>query len=372
VDKRTIVKAATAATLVIMTTGGAAAVTLDKSVVINLDGKTHVVHTFSSTVAGALTAAGLWVGEHDALAPSAHAEIDHGSQIVLRRGRLISVRMDGVERKLWTTALTVEEAVRQLGIRTEGLEVSADRSHPIPLRGFTLEIRTPKTVVLVDGGQPPRDVPTTARNVEEMLAGINVPLEFTDTVLPPRTAPLAAGTRVEVTRVRITEENEKQVIDPPVETTEDPELPEGERIVEPGEPGERVVVVRITRTNGEITRREELSAQITKEPKPGKIVVGTKQAEAEAAVPEISDGAVWDRLAQCEAGGNWSINTGNGYYGGLQFNVSTWVAYGGDAYAPYPHQASREEQIAIATKVRDDRGGYGAWPSCASQLGLPT
>jgi membrane protein involved in colicin uptake len=78
--------------------------------------------------------------------------------------------------------------------------------------------------------------------------------------------------------------------------------------------------------------------------------------------------AVWDRLAQCEAGGNWSINTGNGYYGGLQFNVGTWRAYGGTGL---PSQASRETQIAIATKLRDASGGYGAWPGCAAKLGLP-
>jgi resuscitation-promoting factor RpfB len=369
VNKRTIVKAGVAATLVTMITGGAAAITMDKSVVIDLDGEARVVHTFASTVAGALTAAGLGVGEHDALAPSGHAQIDDGSQIELRRGRLIEVRMDGVERKVWTTALTVEDALRQLGMSAEGLEVSTDRSHRIPLHGFELDLRTTKTVVLVDGAQPPREVPTTARNVEEMLAGLGAPLEYTDTVLPARTEPLEAGTRVEVTRVRITEENETHKIDPPVEKTDDPELPEGEeKVVEPGAPGERVVVVRITTTNGAIIRREELSSQVNKEPQPRKLLIGTKQAE----VPPIPDGEVWDRLVQCEATGNWAINTGNGYYGGLQFNKSTWDAYGGDVYADYPHQATREEQIAIATKVRDDRGGYGAWPACANELGLPT
>jgi uncharacterized protein YabE (DUF348 family) len=368
VDKRTIVKAAAAATLVIMTTGGAAAITLDKSVVIDFDGEARVVHTFATTVSGALTAAGLGVGEHDALAPSAHAEIDDGSQIVLRRGRLIAVRMDGVERKVWTTALTVDDALRQLGMGTDGLEVSADRSRRIPLHGFELDIRTPKTVMLADGAQPPQEVSTSARNVEEMLVGLGAPLEYTDTVLPSRTATLEAGTRVEVTRVHIAEENEKHVIDPPVEKTKDPELPEGEeKVIEPGAPGERVSVVRITTTNGAVTRREELSSQVTKEPQVRKLAIGTKQAD----VPPIADGAVWDRLAQCEAGGNWAINSGNGYYGGLQFDVGTWNAYGGDAYAAYPNQATREEQIAIATKVRDDRGGYSAWPACSSQLGLP-
>lgn len=103
-----------------------------------------------------------------------------------------------------------------------------------------------------------------------------------------------------------------------------------------------------------------------------------RQAEAEAAAraqaqqqqsvaQSSSSGSVWDRLAQCESEGNWSINTGNGYYGGLQFSLGTWQSVGGSGY---PHQASREEQIHRAEILRDRNGGYGAWPSCSAQLGL--
>ena len=77
---------------------------------------------------------------------------------------------------------------------------------------------------------------------------------------------------------------------------------------------------------------------------------------------------VWDRLAECESGGDWAINTGNGYYGGLQFAASTWSSLGGSGL---PHEHSRQEQIRLATMLRDQSGGYGAWPSCAAQLGLP-
>ncbi|MFI8370484.1 transglycosylase family protein [Streptomyces sp. NPDC085466] len=75
----------------------------------------------------------------------------------------------------------------------------------------------------------------------------------------------------------------------------------------------------------------------------------------------------WDRVAQCESGGNWSINTGNGYYGGLQFSASTWAAFGGTAYAPTADQASKSQQIAIAEKVLAGQG-KGAWPSCGVGL----
>jgi hypothetical protein len=85
--------------------------------------------------------------------------------------------------------------------------------------------------------------------------------------------------------------------------------------------------------------------------------------------PPISGDAVWDLLAQCESGGNWAINTGNGYYGGLQFSLGTWAGYGGTAYAARPDLATRVEQIAVAERLRAARG-YAPWPACASKLGL--
>ena len=78
---------------------------------------------------------------------------------------------------------------------------------------------------------------------------------------------------------------------------------------------------------------------------------------------------MWDSIAQCESGGNWAINTGNGYHGGLQFSPSTWNAHGGQEYAPYAYMATREQQIAVAERVKASQG-WGAWPACTSRLGL--
>ncbi|KXP03621.1 transglycosylase family protein [Tsukamurella pseudospumae] len=79
----------------------------------------------------------------------------------------------------------------------------------------------------------------------------------------------------------------------------------------------------------------------------------------------------WDQVAACESGGNWAINTGNGYHGGLQFSPSTWAAYGGTQYAPTANQATRAQQIAIGEKVLAGQG-KGAWPSCGTGLGAAT
>ncbi|MFJ5556406.1 transglycosylase family protein [Streptomyces sp. NPDC093250] len=81
-----------------------------------------------------------------------------------------------------------------------------------------------------------------------------------------------------------------------------------------------------------------------------------------------ADSGVWDRIAQCESGGDWHINTGNGYYGGLQFSAATWRAYGGTAYAPTADRATKSQQIAVATKVQRAQG-WGAWPTCSSRAG---
>ena len=95
------------------------------------------------------------------------------------------------------------------------------------------------------------------------------------------------------------------------------------------------------------------------------VAVGVPMAMAAAPASAAPD-SDWDRLAQCEASGNWSINTGNGYYGGLQFSASTWRAFGGSGSAA---GASRDEQIAVATRVQAAQG-WGAWPACSSRLGL--
>ena len=87
---------------------------------------------------------------------------------------------------------------------------------------------------------------------------------------------------------------------------------------------------------------------------------------------EPGDGSRWDQLAQCEAGGNWATNTGNGFGGGLQFmhqrSYSTWLSFGGGEFAPHPWEATREQQIIVAEKVLAS-SGWGAWPGCSRKFG---
>jgi hypothetical protein len=95
--------------------------------------------------------------------------------------------------------------------------------------------------------------------------------------------------------------------------------------------------------------------------------VGTATLLGSAGPAHASSGVNWDAVAACESSGNWHISTGNGFYGGLQFDYGTWLAYGGGAYAPRADLASREQQIAVATRLYDARGS-SPWPVCGAYL----
>lgn len=106
-------------------------------------------------------------------------------------------------------------------------------------------------------------------------------------------------------------------------------------------------------------------------------VVGAVGVSTVAAALTVGSGSpasaatndTWNKVADCESSGNWTINTGNGYFGGLQFSQSTWAAYGGTSYAPQANQASREQQIRVAERVLAAQGP-GAWPVCGPRAGL--
>lgn len=369
--KRRFLRGTVLAVMITLTGGGAAALAMNKSVTVDVDGERQTVRSYGDTVGEVLEDAGIEVGAHDALSPSPQAPVGDGGVIKLERGRQLTVVVDGEAREAWVRATTVREALTQLDLdhlNTGGTWFSAPLSGEVPLEGMRLEVKTEKTIMLFDGGEKPKEITTNAVTVAELLFELNIELGKQDKVEEGEDFKLTDGAEVHISRTGVSMVKQTEVIEPEVRTIEDDSLEQGKEIVEDeGTPGEKIVTYRVTKKNGKVVAKEEVSTEIVKEAKDKVVRVGTKQP----AVPPVTDGSVWDALAQCESGGNWSINTGNGYYGGLQFNKQTWDAYGGTQYAAYPHQATREQQIAIATKLRDSRGGYGAWPACSSKLGLP-
>lgn len=354
-----------------LTTGTAAALTMDKTITVTVDGEQRTIHTFASSVAGALESAGLRVDEQDALAPTANSAVADGSRIVLKRARPLALTVDGTPHEVWTTALTVDTALQQVGMRAPDMELSADRSRRIPLEGMALVVRNTKPITLLDGGLPPKEVQSTALSVGDLLTQQGVPLQDHDVVNPARNSPVLPGMTVQVTRVLTEERTYKQLVAPPVKKIRDPALPIGSEVVEdPGVPGEQIVTFRVTLANGQEADRRQLAAQEVTPARPARIRVGAKGSAHRSTGSTASGATVWDQLARCESGGNWAANSGNGYYGGLQFDKATWSANGGNQYAPYPNQASREEQIEVAQRVHNARGNYHAWPTCSAQAGL--
>jgi resuscitation-promoting factor RpfB len=333
-----------------------------KSVTLTVDGQVQTVGTYASTVAEMLDEEGLEPAEHDVLLPHAEQALADGDAVVLSRARPLELTVDGVSRDVFVTALSVDEALEQLGLRTEGLVLSASRSERLPLQGMELTITTPKEIVLVADGQE-RLVSTTAATAGDLLAEQGIALSETDRTSLYLAQGLLNRMRLQVYRVQVSEVSETTAIKAERVETPDPNAVKGdEKVTKPGVDGEQVTTYRVTVVDGVETARETLTTSVTREPVATEVAVGTKAA------PVVAGGGVWDLLAKCEAGGNWAINTGNGYYGGLQFNAGTWRAYGGQGM---PHQNSREQQIAIGEKVVAASGGFGAWPGCASKLGLP-
>ena len=136
----------------------------------------------------------------------------------------------------------------------------------------------------------------------------------------------------------------------------------------PASVGTEAVAAPAAPTPASVPMEATIRAIATPRPTPAPVPAQAPVADGGEPVPV--DASVWDRLAQCESGGNWAINTGNGYYGGLQFNYSTWLGYNGGEFAEYAHLATREQQIIVAERLRAARG-FQPWPACRAKLGLP-
>ena len=365
-SKSVLVVLVTAVALALVgTTMGYAALT--KDVTVSLDGETRTVSSMGSTVGDVLDSEDIEVGDRDIVTPGLDEKVDDGTRIAVRFARPLELEVDGEVRTYWVTSTDVDSALSEIGRRFAGADLSASRGAEIDRGGMSLTVVTPKELTIKVGKDKRTKREVAGLTVRDVLEKLNVDVDKNDIVKPGLGKEVSEGDKITVTMVRVaTKRVDGESIDFDTVEREDSSMYEGEtETVRAGRDGKRDVVYRLVYRNGELFATKVVKADVLRKPVDAIVRVGTKQNAANFA----GGSTVWDQLAQCEAGGNWAINTGNGYYGGLQFNLSTWHAYGGSGY---PHQNSRETQIAIATKVRDANGGYGAWPGCASKLGLPT
>ncbi|HYF74204.1 MAG TPA: ubiquitin-like domain-containing protein [Nocardioides sp.] len=339
---------------------------LSKTVTLSVDGQPQEVTAFGGTVGDVLEAEGIEVSARDVVAPSVDEQIEDGSKISVRYARPFELNVDGDTRTYWVTSTTVSQALDEIGRVYAGAELSASRGGAIDRGGMSLAVVTPKTLKVKLGADKVVTRTVTALTVEEALEDLGVELGKHDETKPAPEHALEDGDRLVFTDVRVVKKHvDGESIGFGTVEQADGSMFEGETsVVRAGKAGLRDVTYRIVFRNGKLSARTVISQDVLRKPVDEIVKVGTKEPVAVF----TSGNSVWDRLAQCESGGNWAINTGNGYYGGLQFSLGTWQAYGGTGL---PSNHSRETQIAIATKLRNASGGYGAWPGCAAKLGLP-
>ena len=342
------------------------------AVTIQVDGQSSKITTSASDVAAVLKQAGYTPGSHDLVAPALSTKVHDGSTIVYKRGRLLHLTVDGQQRDVWVTDPTVSDALADLGYTSTSFS-SVSRDKRLPLSATAIELRSPKQVQLVHDGATTA-LTTTDLTVTDLLKDAYVLVGPEDRVTPVVTSPVTPGLTITVQRV--THGIHAAVVPVPFPTTQQPDstMTTGRTtVVTAGKAGAAQVTYDVVYVDGVPSAQTETARTQTAAPTAQVVKVGTAPKPAPAAAapaaaaPTASNGLNWDAVAACEAGGNWHINTGNGYYGGLQFNSSTWLSNGGGAYAPRADLATREQQIAIASKLYAARGS-SPWPVCGRRL----
>ena len=347
---------------IVLTGGAVGATQLDKAVNLSVDGTTTAAHVFGTTVGDLLDSQGITVKPGDVVVPAVDAALHDGDDVVVKYARTLTLTVDGKTRTVTTTENTVDGALLALGLRGEGARLSVSRSQTIGRQGLTLTVVTPKSVtVTVDGKTTTKTI--TAATVGEALGQFGVTLGKADKVNPPAATQLTSGTKIAVERLTTKDVQRTEAI--AYATTKKPSADlytDQTKVVTQGVAGVRTIVERLSIKDGKVVATGRLSVVVTKQPVDAVVLVGTKKRPVAAPAPStggsssgaginLARAAMWDSIAQCESGGNWSINTGNGYYGGLQFLTSTWLSNGGGDFAPRADLASRAEQITVANRL---------------------
>ncbi|PVC85910.1 resuscitation-promoting factor [Streptomyces sp. CS131] len=342
--------------------GTTAFVAHDKAVRLEVDGTPRTLHTFADDVTELLEQEGVTVGAHDRVSPGPGAGLDHGDEVVVQYGRPVTLTLDGVRHRVWTTADTVAGALREFGIRAEGAHLSAARSTRIARTGLTLTVRTERAVTFMADGQE-RTVRTNAATVREALAEAGITLHGQDTTsVAPASFP-RDGQTISVMRITDTREVREETVPYAVERSEDPALFRGTEVIErAGRNGVRRVTYTVRTVNGVRQKPRRTAEELVHLPESRVVRTGTRQRPDSVAG---ADGLNWSGLAACESGGRADAVDLSGTYGGLyQFDTQTWQSLGGSGR---PQDAPAAEQTYRAKKLYVQRGA-SPWPHCGRRL----
>ncbi len=376
-SRTVVISVASATALLVAGTAAAAVGTSYRHVTLEVDGVSRDVSGFFSTAGDALSTAGVSVGDHDLVAPAADQRVSSGDTVVVRSATAYDVTVDGAQTTAWSTASSISGVLTALPASSSSM--AADRSYtraemPIGEGGENIHV--------VADGHTTDVVASASEGASAILAKAGVSAGPIDRVTLEN---VGGDTTLRVARVVRGTVTTTTEIPYETEEREDAEAEEGtEKTVQEGAAGSEVTQAYQETIDGNVTVSAVLSTSRT-EPTTRIVSKGTKAKKAEepsgsssdsssssssssssgSAAISGDDASIWAAIAQCESGGNPSINTGNGYYGMYQFSLPTWRSVGGTGL---PSEASAEEQTMRA-RMLQQRAGWGQW-GCAYKLGL--
>ncbi|WP_246530974.1 ubiquitin-like domain-containing protein [Streptomyces bathyalis] len=342
--------------------GTSAFVAHDKEVRLSVDGSPRTLHTFAGDVGELLSDEGVVLDEHDSVGPSPDRPLSDGDEVAFSHGRPLDLTLDGRRHRVWTTARTVHDALRRLGVRTQGAALSLAPSADIPRSGLRLEVATERTVILLADGEE-KSLRTNAGTVLEALTEAGIELDGLDATSAPMDSFPHDGQTITVMRITGSEKVKEERI--PFKTVRhaDPQLPQGTEVVaREGRTGLRRVTYRLRTVNGVREKPRRIAVEVLRHPRKQIIRVGTLP------LPQSVPGADhlnWAALAQCESGNRPGAVDASGHHGGLyQFDTPTWHAVGGSGR---PQHAPAHEQTYRAKKLYVSQGA-SPWPYCGRKL----
>ncbi|KQV75637.1 hypothetical protein ASC61_11840 [Aeromicrobium sp. Root344] len=339
--------------IVLVVAGGTAAYgALSHTVTLTVDGRSDKIRTFSDNVGDVLKSKNITLRPADRLSKPPSDSLSDGDTITVSYAKPVTLAVDGTVTEHTVYDRTVGDAFDTLGVDPKsGSYLSAKTSSVIPRKGAQIVVsRTKSLTVIADHKK--KTITSNAPTVAAVLKKVDVSLDSDDEVKPGRDAFVKPDARLRVVRIKKVTKTETVPVNFKTTVREDPESSVGDtNVVQPGKKGKARERVTLIYADGKLRERIVLVSRSLAEPRPQIVEKGTSTTPSDS---------VWDKIAQCESGGNWSINTGNGYYGGLQFSAATWHSVGGTGL---PSDHSREEQIKRA-KILQARSGWGQW-GCA-------
>jgi uncharacterized protein YabE (DUF348 family) len=358
VHKKSVFIALNAMVLLGLAGTTAAYASMSKHVTVTLDGHTTTIRTLSSTVGGALATDGITLDPRDHVridgrTAGKNSSVDSGDTVTVAFAKPVTVAVDGEAKKVTVHDDTVGDVLDRLDVKpTTNAYVSEKPTERLSRSGTRIVVSNPKSFTVQADGKTTK-LKSAAPTVAAALKEADITLDDNDEVAPAAGDLIADGDTVRVTRIDLVDKTEVVEVAQPVEYKDDKTMDQGmTKVLEPGDAGRAREHVLVTEADGKERNRLVITSDQLEAPETKVVIRGTKKV--------TEPYGVWDKIAACESGGNWHINTGNGYYGGLQFSAPTWKSVGGPGL---PHEQSREIQIKYA-KILQARSGWGQW-GCA-------